>query len=447
MFKSIDRAVLYSFGFRSLSVIAGPVTVAVIAFCFTPELQGYFYTFNAILTMQVLLELGLGTALQQITSHEWAKLTFNDRGGITGDSKARARLVTVARFALKWYSAAGVLAFLGFSLGGALFFSGSSEEGVYFWQAPWWILSIAAGANLFLSPAFSILEGCNQVRQVYGFRLGQGIVIRLGLWIAMLLGCGLWALVVERLLTFALALFFLWRRYSNLFKSLFRGTTVQDEFWQTEIWPLQWRFAIVWISGFMPSLFIPVLFAYQGPVAAGQIGMTWAITAALLSLSHALITPKMPRMAIHIARFEFGKLDKLFHRTLIACLSLLVTGSIAFMVGLFFLHAHYPDLAARFLPPMPTVFLLGATLLQQVRIAMGTYLRAHKKEPLLVISIVEAALTLAILFPLGKLYGATGIAIGFFAVSALVYFPAYRIFLRCRNEWHGENYTSDVSDR
>jgi len=107
MWLNLDRPALYAISFRALSIITGPVTVLVIASCFSLDMQGYFYTFNAIIAMQALLELGLGTAIQQIVSHEWAHLRFNASGGIEGDEAALGRLATVAHFALKWFSVAG----------------------------------------------------------------------------------------------------------------------------------------------------------------------------------------------------------------------------------------------------------------------------------------------------------------------------------------------------
>ena len=74
--------------FRGLAIVTGPVTVLVIATSYSPELQGYFYTFIAILTAQVLLEMGLGTALQQIASHEWAFLRFDRSSGFSGEEQA-----------------------------------------------------------------------------------------------------------------------------------------------------------------------------------------------------------------------------------------------------------------------------------------------------------------------------------------------------------------------
>jgi len=176
---------------------------------------------------------------------------------------------------------------VGFCIGGYLFFKATTGTNGIVWESPWWILSLVAGGNIALSPGWSILEGCNEVKQVYRFRLVQGLLARVALWSIMLAGGGLWALVIDRGITLALTAGFFLYRYSSFFRHLFQCKFIHRQFWKNEIWPLQWRFAVVWISGYLPSLFIPVLFACQGPEAAGRLGMTWALASALLSVSHA----------------------------------------------------------------------------------------------------------------------------------------------------------------
>jgi hypothetical protein len=434
---NLDRAALYAMLFRSLGIVTGPITVLVIAAAFTPELQGYYYTFIAVLSMQALIELGLGTAIQQVASHEWARLEKDERGGIRGDADALSRLNTVARFALKWYAAAGAIALLALGAGGYYFFAASPGQPDLAWEVPWILLAVLTGLNLLLSPGLPILEGCNQVAHVYRFRLFQGILIRMALWLAMLLGGGLWALVLERGLALFLCVLFYVTRFARFFSDLLAKRELRRRFWREEIWPLQWRFAVVWISGFLPTLFIPALFAIQGPVEAGRIGMTWSIVSALMAVSFAVIIARMPRFAICIAKKEFGDLDRLFRLCLRSAVILFLAGSLVFIAALFLLDAGEYDLAGRFLPVLPTTLFLAAVFLQLIRFAFGTYLRAHKREPYLLLSVIEAAITLSILYPLAKHHGATGLGFGFLLVGALLSYPAYAIFKRCRTDWHG----------
>jgi O-antigen/teichoic acid export membrane protein len=415
------------------------VTVVVIACSFTPELQGFYYTFISILTLQTLLELGLGAAIQQIVSHEWACLRWRPGEPVDGDPDALDRLSTVTRFAFKWYTAAGVLALFGFTAGGYLFFAFAPETETVAWKGPWLIVSVITGCSFFLSFTFSILEGCNQVKAVYGFRVIQGLAFRLALWAAMLAGGGLWALVIERGVTLLFTMIFLFRRYSGFFRDLLRRAPPPSRFWQKELWPLQWRFAVVWISGFLPMLFIPALFASQGPEMAGRLGMTWALVTALVSLSAAIMQARMPRLAILIAKKAYTELDLLFRNSLSTLMIIVIGGAALVAGGIHVLYRMEVPLAYRFLTLPPTLVFLASIILQQAKFAMGTYLRAHKREPYLSLSVIEAVLLSAALFPLSEHYGVMGLACGFLVVNGVIFVPAVVIFRQCRRLWHGED--------
>lgn len=433
---NMDRAAVYSMGYRSLSIVTGPVTVLMIAAFFTPEMQGYFYTFVTIFTMQTLLEMGLGTALQQFASHEWARLRLNEKGAVEGEEGARSRLAMVAWFGLRWYAVVGVLAMIGFAVGGWFFFSRSPGSGEVVWERPWLILSVIAGFNLFLMPGLSILEGCNQVRAVYGFRLAQGLVIRIVLWIGMFYGLGLWALVFERAVTVVLTLLFYLFRYTPFFRSILACRAQKTPLWKNEIWPLQWRIAVVWISGFIPSLFIPALFALQGPVEAGRLGMTWTICTALVAVANAFVAPRMPGFAMLIAKKEYTTLDTQFSLAVRGNVIVYFLGTTAFIGALAVLTGFAFPLADRFIALWPTVLFLIALFFQQLRLVLCMYLRAHKQEPYVAISLIEAVLMGCLLLPMGKAFGALGLIGGFLVVSVVIFYPAWLIYQRCKLKWH-----------
>ena len=74
----IDRAVFVGLLNRMWSLIAGPISLVLIGFYFSPQVQGYYYTFATLLALQVFVELGIGAVIQQFASHEWAKLKRTD---------------------------------------------------------------------------------------------------------------------------------------------------------------------------------------------------------------------------------------------------------------------------------------------------------------------------------------------------------------------------------
>jgi len=73
----VDRAVGYAVLGNLTSLILGPVTVLLIAMRFSPEIQGYYYTFGSLVALQVLFEMGLGQAIIPFASHEWSSLSLD----------------------------------------------------------------------------------------------------------------------------------------------------------------------------------------------------------------------------------------------------------------------------------------------------------------------------------------------------------------------------------
>ncbi len=132
----IDRAVFFGLLSRVWGLITGPVTALLIATKFTPEVQGYFYTFGTILALQVFVELGLGAVVQQFASHEWAKLDLDKSGNIVGDSDSLSRLISIARVASRWYLYGSIVVSIGLSIGGYVFFYSPHMPEVN-WFAPW----------------------------------------------------------------------------------------------------------------------------------------------------------------------------------------------------------------------------------------------------------------------------------------------------------------------
>ncbi|MFK2504393.1 hypothetical protein ACIXPB_19920, partial [Bacteroides fragilis] len=87
--------------------------------------------------------------------------------------------------------------------------------------------------------------------------------------------------------------------------------------YKTEIFPYQWKIALSWISGyFIFQLFNPVLFATEGAVIAGQMGMTLAALNGIQSLSLSWMTTKIPLYSGLIAQKQYRQLDIIFNRTL-----------------------------------------------------------------------------------------------------------------------------------
>jgi hypothetical protein len=433
----VDRAVVFGVMRRVWSLATGPVTLLLIASYFTRELQGYYFTFGSILALNVFIELGLGQVILQFASHEWSRLSLDEHGRIVGDSQALSRLASLGRFAFKWYAVGGALVAVGLGSAGFVFFERSPQIGIK-WVAPWFVLCVLSAVNLCLLSVWSLLEGCNQVGHVYAFQFSQAILGSLAIWSAIWCGAGLWTAPITCLVGLLWGVQFLYRRYKNFLRTFLVRATGSGVSWRNEMLPLQWRIAVSWLSGyFCFSLFTPTLFKLRGAVAAGQMGMTWSMVSALSAISATWVFANAPRFGVLVARREYAALDRLVLRSGAAAFGVACCGAIVLEGAVYLLNILNHPLAARLLPPLPTGLFLLATVLMQISHSQAAYLRAHKKEPFLSVSVVSGLLTGLCTVILGSRYGATGMGAGYLAVAALLVLPMGTIICyRCRAAWH-----------
>jgi len=401
----INRAVFFGVMAKVWAVIAGPLTALLIIIRFNPLYQGYYYTFGSLLALQVFVELGLGNVIIQFASHEWAKLTLDNKGNITGERTALSRLASLAGITLRWYMAGGVVIAFGLGLAGYFFFRQSHSPAVD-WVWPWFSLCFFTAISVCLIPLWSLLEGCNQVSVVYTYRFFQGIIASLALWSGILAGIKLWAAPISVAATLLYAFFFLRYKYRNFIKGLlFNEYSHYRIDWRKEILPLQWRVALCWISSyFISSLFTPVIFHYYGPVVAGQFGITWSIVGVIGALSGSWLSPRVPAFGMQIAKKNYLELDTLFFRITKVFMVILALCALAVWFVLYAFNRLQHPFAERLLPVLPMTLFLTGQLVIMLSFPFSVYLRAHKKEPFLLISIAGATLTALSTFILGKYF-------------------------------------------
>jgi O-antigen/teichoic acid export membrane protein len=434
----IERATLYAMANRLWGSASGLLTAVVVAAFFTPELQGYYFTFLSLLTLQTFVELGFGELLQQFVSHEWAKTTST-----RPDERQRSllRLAGLFRFSLRWYAGLALLLGAGLGIAGSAYFrtfSRGADGGAISWEAAWWVAVAATALSLPLVPWFSLLEGANRVERVHGVRLGQGLASRVAGLLAIVFGFGLFTIAVTRIVSFLVGLSGLAGEGLGIARRLWAHPLDGDAVsYRRELWPLQWKFALSWLSGYLLySLFTPVLFAFHGPELAGRMGMTAAAASAVSSAAFAVMATKVPRLAILAAERDYSAMDALFRRASVSSLLVSAAGASLFLSSLALARSFDLEIAERFLPPLETFLFLAALVLQQVRYAMGSYLRAHKADPFVALSVVEGIAAVPLLALFGRAFGALGMILGFLALTTLTLFPAVRIFTRCRRAWH-----------
>jgi len=204
---------------------------------------------------------------------------------------------------------------------------------------------------------------------------------------------------------------------------------------------MQWRIALSWLSGYLTfSLFTPVLFRFDGAVVAGQMGMSWSLIQAVSGVAALLVQTKAPAFGILIARRNWPELDRIALRVGLSSFLLAVAGVLAVGIFAYLLQVFHFRLAGRLLA-LPVLILFSAGMLAvQFTFPFAIYLRAHKREPFMVMSMVTGILVGISTVVLGYFYGALGIAIGYATLLIGVGLPwSTIIFYVCRKDWHSDN--------
>lgn len=435
----LDQAVIFTLLTRGWQATAGLVTLLLIANYLTPEVQGFYYTFSSLLALQTFVELGLYVVIVNLVSREWSKLLL-DNSIVVGDADALSRLASLIRFVIKWYSVVSLLFVIGVGVTGHAFFMQSDSNQIA-WIAPWWCVIILAGLQLWMMPMLSVLEGCNQVVAVNRFRLIQTVIEAIAVWGLFIAGAELWVTVGLLAVKVATTLFFLLAKYRLFFSSIFASAGLAVISWRDDVWPMQWRLAAQGVVNYLAlSLFTPVMFHYHGATVAGQMGMTLQVISVIQLMGLAWIQTKVPYFGMLAAKNEYAELDRVWRRASIRALSFTFSGSLVLWFVLFTLGEMNYSLALRMLSPLPiAIFLLGYGLLQVTNCQVA-YLRAHGREPFLVVGVVGGLLIGAFVYFFGSKFGPSGAAMSFTAVVSFFTLPfGSLIWMRRRQEWQKTN--------
>ena len=439
----IDKAIFFTLLGRGLQIVTALFTVLFVAKYLSPEEQGYYYTFSSIIAIQVFFELGLTNIITQFVAHEMSHLLFNGNE-LIGDERFKSRLSSLLRFCAKWYLVFSAILLIVLSIVGFVFFSYYKEEQYdVIWRLPWILLAIGTAFNLLLSPILAFLEGLGKVKEVAEIRFLQQFVHPVVIWGGLAIGSKLFVAGADAILRVVVVVIILLKSpFYRLLISIWQDLREERVAYLKEVFPYQWRIALSWISGFFIfQLFNPVLFANEGAVVAGQMGMTIAALNGVQALTLSWINTKVPVMSGYIAQKQYGRLDSLFFRTmkqmmLIGTLTLVFFLIVIGVIQVYQIEPLGIDLGNRFLPFLSLCLMTWSVFTMLPINCWATYLRCHKREPLLANSVVMGILCCISTLVLGNLYGLMGMVIGFALLRFVSLAWVYNVFKNKRNEWH-----------
>jgi len=266
----------------------------------------------------------------------------------------------------------------------------------------------------------------------------QALLSNVFFLVAIFSGAMLWAApVLSSIAAFACIYYlFVSRRY--FFKVFFVTPNVIGLNWRLEIFPMQWRLALLgFVNYFIFSLLTPVMFHYHGPVIAGQMGMTLQLINAVQSIAIIWISTETPRFGAFVAKREFSQLDSAWRKATLYSVSMMLLGLLVLQGVLYVMTMSHMEFVNRVLPLFSFGLLSVGAVFALLGHCLALYLRAHLKEVFLPVGILSGGLMGFMVWQLGARYGPLGASASYFFVMSCVSFPlAFWIWKKAMRDWH-----------
>lgn len=384
-----------SYDFRHTAInqvwrlFSGPLMLILIPLYLSAETQGYWYTFVSLAALAIFADMGFSTILLQFSAHEFAHLKFESDNTLSGDQMHLERLATLLQFAMKWSGGIGLIAFPIILIVGFIILNAKQTE--IHWILPWAIYGLASVFIFVNSMLLSFIEGCNSVGEVQKIRFFISLVTFISTVILLILGSELYALAISLVIGTVSGTIIIFSRYKYMLKQCFMLSNNITHDWKQDILPLLGKYAVSWISGyFILFAFTPIAFHYYGVVEAGKIGFSIAICTAIFSISNIWMTVIIPKINMYVAHKDYNTLDPIFTKHLILAGISYILGIGTLFIIVLFLKDILP-FANRLVSPFSLSIITLGWLFQIIINGYAMYMRAHKEEPLMLLSFVTGA--------------------------------------------------------
>lgn len=406
-------------------VVAGPISLLCLPYFLTAMEQGYWYTFTGIAALSVFADLGFTTIVLQFSAHEFAYLQFTADRTLCGDSIRLWRLASFFRFVLRWLGKVIGIVFPLIMIGGFFFLATKHDD--LAWEWAWVIYSLATVGLFFNSAILSFFEGCNSVSIVQNIRFRMSVAQVSIMVVTLYLDFNIYALglsILANVLMSTVNLLYYFRK--TIYQLLYISKHNCYDWWP-EFSALIWRYGISWSSGyFIFQIFTPIAFYFHGAVFSGKIGISIAMWTAGFSVANTWLTAIIPRLNMLIAKRKWQELDALFVKNLYRTVGTMVIGGGIYFLLYFTLVDEF-HFFQRVLPPLTMAMLYISWIIQSWVNGIAFYLRAHKKEPLMQISVISGIWVSITTYLCAKFLPAEYLFLGFLSQYWGV-FVVYRIY-------------------
>lgn len=429
----VDRAIAISTATQLVRFVTGPITMLLMIKFLQPEEQGYFYSFAGVVGIQVFLEAGFAQSITQFSSKEFAWLRFNKQGLLVGKPDSLSRLRSLYQKANLYYTIMGGALTILLMGGGYLFFSSKPDHGVA-WQTPWLVGSACAAIGFMLTPFWALLEGCNRITEVATYRLWLSLLGFATTAVCLTLGLGINIVVWSSIVSTVFPIVYLGVKWRKLVIQILRPPGKAQVSWRKEVWQFQWRIAGTWMSRyFLESGLAPLAMQLNGPVVAGQVGMTFQMIRMIGGIANTWTAIRIPTWGMLAAKGMWEEVNASWRLAARRSVGFCVLGLSGFLVGLLAFQWLLPDAGARFLPASSTLGFAIGWMLYSIWLVSMHYTRALRMEPYTFLHVAVCVVFLGLCHLFSKVLGTSTIPWVFAAVHLPAAVIAWKILVRFRS--------------
>lgn len=406
LFKN-HRDILFVALYRVFQVGSVGLTSIFIPFFVDEVEQGIYFIFLNLVAAQLLFELGLNQAVLQVSSH------VSDRASISYRALISWLDVVYKRIALKFY--------LILSLVGAVYlYSFTPSE--YLYVIYYWLLIVLSVAlGLSVTYRYALIESEQKVAQSYRGKFLPLFFSTMFVWVLLFMGFELISVVVGYFIQSLIAYIWLNKNYPVDLQHV--NVFVDCDSNISQVKDVKDKFALSYVGGYIGfNSIVPIIYAFVSPADAGRVGLSLALFSAVTLVASSFVTAKNASLANLIATNQFKELNIKFKQFFFLSLAAAVFLSFAIFALISVLNTFGYNFSARLMEVPVLISIAFAACANTAIYAMAIYVRSHKVEPFVAVSIVTAIMTL-IIATLGANHSSTWAVSGYVGIVLVVSFP------------------------
>lgn len=425
-------------GHRLWQGTAGLVTAILVVLLLSAEEQGWYFTFVSLVSIYTIFEMGLALTVVQIVARLFLKTRWQNNGDFQGEGRVELTHLIQAGFRVYLFLAL-VFIFSTLFLGWKVFGSASSHVLIVDkWHLPWLTLILFTAVNMCLLFFLAILEGSGDIKKTYQIRLYMAMGGSFLCWLVLLANGFLWATIAVPFFSTAYGLVWFYRHKPSILKAALKYDSGAMQYWNKNVWSLQWRVGLYWVSIFLMSqVATPILFMTKGSIIAGQMGLSLTIAHMIGIIAQGWIVRGIPTMTQAATNGDWTILDNIFTNNLRYSILTFILG--CFCVVIVYLFAEYQGLLERLLAWPEMIGLMIFVFVYHINNSLAAQMRSFHQEPLCGIFFIGAILIVLTSLTLVSNFSVAGIILAMVIVQLCFIFPlSWKVWHNCNRKWRNE---------